>query len=98
MKTQMAPSGFSPRYLTCAEVAETLSVSTRTVLRWIDAGDLPAVRLPGGRLRVSEQTLCSHLAGWSTSCPTGAYAGPVNASGPAQRELPGPGNGGTSDA
>jgi excisionase family DNA binding protein len=54
-------------YLTAAEVAETLGVSTRSVLRWIDRGDLPAVRLPGGRLRVSQTALAEHLAAWSTT-------------------------------
>jgi excisionase family DNA binding protein len=69
-------------YLTAADVASTLGVSTRTVLRWIDAGDLAAVRLPGGRLRVSQAALAEHLACWSTSRPTGAYTAPSDASGP----------------
>jgi excisionase family DNA binding protein len=81
-------------YLTAADVAETVGVSTRTVLRWIDRGDLPAVRLPGGRLRVSQAALGEHLSAWSTSSSTGAYAAPVTASGPAQCDLPGPGTGG----
>ena len=42
-------------YSTCAQVADELGVSTRTVLRWIDRGDLDAVRLPGGRLRVDSR-------------------------------------------
>jgi excisionase family DNA binding protein len=78
-------------YLTAADVADTLGVSTRTVLRWVERGELPAVRLPGGRLRVSEAALAEHVAAWSTSCPTEAYTAPSDASGPAQRELPGPG-------
>lgn len=53
-------------YLTAADVAEAVGVSTRTVLRWIDRGDLEAVRLPGGRLRVSQAALAAHLAAWST--------------------------------
>jgi excisionase family DNA binding protein len=53
-------------YLTAADVAETLGVSARTVLRWIEAGDLAAVRLPGGRMRVSQAALAEHLAAWST--------------------------------
>jgi excisionase family DNA binding protein len=77
-------------YLTCAQVAEELGVSVRTITRWIDTGALEAVRLPGGRLRVSQTALAAHLAGWSTSSATGAYAGPVDASGPATRQRPGP--------
>jgi len=54
-------------YLTAAQVGEELGVSTRTVLRWIDAGALPAVRLPGGRVRVSQTALAEHLADWATA-------------------------------
>lgn len=32
------------------QVAEMLGVTDRTVLRYIEDGGLPAVRLPGGRL------------------------------------------------
>jgi excisionase family DNA binding protein len=85
-------------YLTCAQVADELGVSTRTVLRWVDRGELEAVRLPGGRLRVSQAALAGHLASWSTSSSTGAYAGPVTASGAAQCDLPAPGTGGESHA
>lgn len=53
-------------YLTCAQVAEDLGVSVRTVTRWIDAGSLEAVRLPGGRLRVSQTALAAYVAAWST--------------------------------
>lgn len=34
-----------PQYLTVAEVAELMRVSTATVYRWIDAGQLPALQL-----------------------------------------------------
>ena len=79
-------------YLTCAQVADEVGVSTRTVMRWVAAGDLPAVRLPGGRLRVAQADLAARLAAWSTRMP------PTNASGPAQCDLPGPGTGGESHA
>ncbi len=39
------------RLLTAREVADLLDVSTETVLRWVRAGKLPAVRLPSGALR-----------------------------------------------
>lgn len=61
-------------YLTCAQVADTLGVSTRTVLRYIDRGDLPAIRLPGGRLRVNEAALAAALAGWRTATITPDHA------------------------
>ena len=38
--------------LTVAEVAEAERCSMRTILRWIDAGQLRARRQPGGRLRI----------------------------------------------
>jgi excisionase family DNA binding protein len=48
-------------WLTLADVAEELSVSTRTVMRWVERGELPAVVLPGGRKRVHDQTLTAWL-------------------------------------
>jgi excisionase family DNA binding protein len=39
-------------YLTVTEVAERFGVSMRSVQRWIERSELPAVRLPGGLLRV----------------------------------------------
>jgi excisionase family DNA binding protein len=47
-------------YWTIDEVAEKLKVSTRTVYRWVDAGELPIIKLtPGerGNVRISEQDL-----------------------------------------
>jgi excisionase family DNA binding protein len=49
-------------YLRVAVVAETLDVSPRTVLRWVERGELEAVRLPGGRLRISEVALAAFVA------------------------------------
>lgn len=42
----------------------------RTVHRWIEAGDMPAVRLPGGHLRIAEAALTAQLAAWATPPPT----------------------------
>jgi excisionase family DNA binding protein len=53
-------------WLTVATVAEDLGFSARTVSRWIERGDLPAVRLPGGRLRISEHALSAFLADRAT--------------------------------
>jgi excisionase family DNA binding protein len=63
-------------WLTCAAVAEDLGVSPRTVHRWIDRGALPAVRLPGGQLRISEAALSAALAGWQTH-PDGRMLAPA---------------------
>jgi excisionase family DNA binding protein len=54
-------------YLTVAAVAELVGVSPRTVLRWVERGDLAAVRLPGGRLRISRRDLDAALDGWATA-------------------------------
>lgn len=41
-------------FLTVAQVAEEVGVSARTVLRWLDAGELPCLRLPGGGIRIPQ--------------------------------------------
>jgi excisionase family DNA binding protein len=53
-------------WLTVAVVAGELEVSPRTVLRWIERGDLVAVKLPGGRLRIAAEELAGRLEAWST--------------------------------
>ena len=45
------------RLLTARTVAETLGVSTETVLRWTRRGELPAIRLPGGAIRYRDAEL-----------------------------------------
>jgi excisionase family DNA binding protein len=49
------------KFFTIAEVAERLRVSTRTVRRWIESGDLIAHRR-GGIVRVAESDLRAFLA------------------------------------
>jgi excisionase family DNA binding protein len=49
-------------YLRVADVADDLGVSPRTVLRWIDQGEIEALRLPGGRLRISQTAYSTWLA------------------------------------
>jgi excisionase family DNA binding protein len=56
--------------LTAREVADRLDVSPGTVLRWIRRGDLPAIRLPGGRLRIAENALDEWLAARATDADT----------------------------
>jgi excisionase family DNA binding protein len=61
-------------YLTVAQVADELGFSPRTILRWIDAGGLEAVRLPGGRLRIPQSALAAMLAAGSTRSAAGIVA------------------------
>jgi excisionase family DNA binding protein len=48
------------RFLTITDVAESLRVSTRTVRRWIDTGQLVAHRF-NGVLRIANQDLQAFL-------------------------------------
>jgi len=48
-------------FFTIAEVAERLHVATRTVRRWIKAGDLVVHRV-GGVVRIAEDDLRAFLA------------------------------------
>ena len=49
------------RFLTVAEVAETMRVSTMTVYRLIKAGELPATRV-GKSYRLAEDDVDAYLA------------------------------------
>ena len=49
------------RYLTVAEVAETMRVSKMTVYRLVHGGELPAVRV-GRSFRVPQDALEAYLA------------------------------------
>ena len=53
--------------LTAREVAELLSVSTETVLRWARRGDLPGFRLPSGQLRFRLEAIEAWLADRATA-------------------------------
>ncbi|WP_372594415.1 helix-turn-helix domain-containing protein [Actinotalea sp.] len=55
------PEGSRPRYLTVAEVAETMRVSKMTVYRLAQSGELPAVRV-GRSYRVPIEALEAYLA------------------------------------
>jgi len=53
--------GTTARYVTVREVAATLRVSSMTVYRLINAGDLPAVRI-GKSFRLREDDVNRYLA------------------------------------
>ena len=49
MSEKSLPSSEKRYFLTAIEVAKLFSVSSKTVIRWIDSGALPGYRLPGKR-------------------------------------------------
>ena len=57
----MVPVERRARFLTVAEVADTMRVSTMTVYRLIKAGELPATRV-GKSYRLSEDDVDRYLA------------------------------------
>jgi excisionase family DNA binding protein len=57
------------RLLTARAVAYMLDVCAETVLRWIRNGDLPAIRLPGGAIRIGESELSAWLRARATPAP-----------------------------
>ena len=57
----MAQLSARARFLTVAEVADVLRVSTMTVYRLVKAGDLPAARI-GKSYRVREDDVDAYLA------------------------------------
>ena len=68
---------------TVGETAELLGVSPDTVRRWVDSGQLPATKSPGGRRRVDGKA----LARFSTERAGPPAAGPVAES--ARNHFPG---------
>lgn len=60
MNSTNAPPA-APAPLGTRRIAERYAVTSRTVLRWIGSGDLPAERV-GGQWRVSESSLRAFVA------------------------------------
>ena len=58
MKNASAPL---PRLFTIAELAQRLSVSTKTIHRWIAAGDLRTHKL-GRQVRIAEEDAVSFVS------------------------------------
>ena len=61
-RSQLDTQSTAPRLLTLRQAASYLQVSYWTVRSWVDAGRLPAVRLPGdGRLLRIERAALDKL-------------------------------------
>jgi excisionase family DNA binding protein len=65
------------RLLTARQVAELVGVSPETVLRWTRRGELPAIRLPGGRLRYDAAAIDEWLVARATSRNPGHAPNPA---------------------
>jgi excisionase family DNA binding protein len=50
-----------------SEVADLLGFTPRTILSWIERGDLEACRLPNGRLRISQSAVTAILEAGRTT-------------------------------
>jgi excisionase family DNA binding protein len=48
----MTNNDSSPQLLTARETAQQLRVNPETILRWVREDKLPAVKLPGGAIRI----------------------------------------------
>jgi excisionase family DNA binding protein len=50
------------RLVTARELAEQLGISTGALLRWTRAGQVPAVKLPGGAVRYRPEAIDAWVA------------------------------------
>lgn len=80
MSENSEDGGRAGRFLTSAEVADMVGVSSRTVSNWIRDGHLKAFRTPGGHGRVAEEDLQRFLDA------RGIRPLPIAASGPHVRD------------
>jgi len=53
---------WTPECISVGFIARHCGVSNTTVLRWINTGQLPAFRLPGGHYRVGGQDFSDFLS------------------------------------
>lgn len=59
----MATTAARPQLLTVAQAASLLSVSDRTIRRWIEAEKIPYLELPSGGYRIPQGALLASLRG-----------------------------------
>jgi excisionase family DNA binding protein len=59
----MALTAAQPQLLTVAQAASLLSVSDRTIRRWIEVERIPYVELPSGGYRIPQGALLASLRG-----------------------------------
>ncbi len=52
---------WAPEYISVGFIAKHCGVSNTTVLRWINTGQLPAFKLPGGHFRIERTNFSSFL-------------------------------------
>ena len=58
--------------LSVRQVAEWTNVNRATVRKWIDAGTLPATRLPHGEFRIQRRDVRRHILGETDVDSSGA--------------------------
>jgi len=59
----MPRTAAAPELLTVAQAASLLKVSDKTIRRWIDAEQIPFLRLPSGSYRIPQGALLASLGG-----------------------------------
>ena len=52
---------WAPEYISVGFIAKRCGVSNTTVLRWINARQLPAFKLPGGHFRIERNDFSKFL-------------------------------------
>lgn len=72
--TEQAPH---PQDLSTEQAAELMAVHSRSVLRWVKAGLLPAYQTGGGRWRIHRSSLAHFMAERGMAVPTVLTAGPA---------------------
>jgi excisionase family DNA binding protein len=53
---------WAPDYISVGFIAKYCGVSNTTVLRWINTGQLPAFKLPGGHFRIEKANFSRFLS------------------------------------
>jgi excisionase family DNA binding protein len=56
---------WTPVFISVGFIAKGCGVSNTTVLRWINAGQLPAFRLPSGHYRIESKDFSEFLSKYS---------------------------------